>query len=304
MNFLVSQQEVAAQLGLDNTISSQNTLIKRWINTAQQMIAEAYEWPFLRNPTPLIVKTVPDYTTGTVTVAAGGTAVTVSATIADSKLGQYIQFADANNWYKITAHTAGTSALTIDPSAIAANTAAAYTIRKFYYSLDSTVDRVLSIRQTITPMELREVTPEKFYLWDPNPTNTGNPFFYFMLGKDSSDVWQLGFWPIPSSVINMYVEYVKAGTDLSSDSDVSIIPAKWHTNILLRGAIWQGLNFLGDTRASQARDEFLLGIEEMKKQNQPSKTNHRVMQAVDDPSPPSMSPLGANYPAYYPWGVF
>lgn len=303
MNFLISQQEVAAQLGLDNTVSSQNTLVKRWINTSQQMIAQAYDWPFLRASTPLIIKTVPDYTTGTATVAASATAVTISATIAASKLGQYIQFADANNWYKVTAHTAGTAAITIDPAAISVNTAATYTIRKFHYSLDSTVDRVLSIRQSITPYDLHEVSAEKFHLWEPNPTNTGNPRVYFMLGKDSSDVWQVGLWPIPDSVINLYVEYIKAVTDLSSDSDTSIIPAKWHTNVLLKGALWQGLMFLGDTRAKQARDEFYLGIAEMKNQNQPSKRNHRVMQSVDDPAPASVSPLPGNYPDYYPWGI-
>lgn len=292
------QQEVAAQLGLDNTNTSQNTLIERWINTSQQMIVQAYDWPFLRNPTPLIIKTVPDYTTGTASVAAAGTAVTTSATITDSKLGQYIQFADANNWYRITAHTAGTSALTIDPSAIAVNTSAAYTIRKFHYQLASTVDRVLSIRETVTPYDLSEVTPDKFYFWEPGSTNVGPPRVFFMLGKDSSDIWQLGLWPIPDTAINLYIEYVKASVDLSADSDVSIIPAKWHTNTLLKGAIWQGLNFLGDTRATVARDEYLLGVEEMKKQNQPSKRIHRVMGSVDEPPRGPISNLPGNYPPF------
>ncbi len=259
------------------------------------MILQAYDWPFLRNPTPLIIKTVTDYTTGTATVAAANASVTISSTIADSKSGQYIQFSDANNWYKITAHVAGTSSLTIDPVAISANTSA-YTIRKFHYSLDSTVDRVLSIRETVTPFDLSEVTAESFHLWEPDPTNIGPPRLYFMLGKDSSDIWQVGLWPIPDSVLNLYIEYIKAATDLSADGDISIIPAKWHTSVLLKGAIWQGMGFLGDSRAGSARDEFLLGIEEMKKQNQPSRRNHRVMQPVDAPSPGNVSNLPGQYP--------
>ena len=303
MNFLTCQQEVAAQLGLDNTVTNQNTLIKRWINTSQQMISQAFDWPFLRNSTPLIIKTVPDYSTGTATVAASSTSVTTSGTIADSKLGQYIQFADSNNWYKITAHTAGTSALTIDPAAITANTAATYIIRKFHYSLDSTVDRVLSIRQAVTPFDLSETSAENFFLWQPDSQNTGNPQLYFMLGKDSSDVWQLGLWPIPDAVINLYVEYVKAIVDMSADGDTSIIPAKWHTSILLKGAMWQGLNFIGDPRSTDARNEFMAGIDEMKKQNQPSRRTHRVMEPCDSPAAPSASNLPGAFP-YRDYGVY
>src|SRR6266850_5038998 len=144
MNFLVSQQEVGAQLGLDNTVSSQNTLIERWLNTAQQMICEAFNWPFLRASTPLIFKTVPDYITGTVTTVAASTTVTFSATITDSKAGQYLQTSSSNDWYKITAHTAGSATATVDPAIINAGAALTYTIRKFHYSMDATVDRVLS----------------------------------------------------------------------------------------------------------------------------------------------------------------
>jgi hypothetical protein len=302
MNFLTSQQEVAAHLGLDNTNSNQNTLIKRWINTSQQMIAQAADWPFMRSSTPLIIKTVADYSTGTATVVAASTSVTISATIADSKQGQYIQFADANNWYRITAHTAGTAALTISPSAIGSNTDATYTIRKFHYSLDSTVDRVLSIRQSITPTSLAEGSAESFHLWEPNMTSTGSPRMFYMLGKDTSDSWQIGLYPIPDSVMNLYVEYIKASVDLSSDSDTSVIPAKWHTNVLLKGAIWQGLIFLGDTRAPETRDEFYGGIEEMKRQMLPSRQTHRVMGSVDGAQAPAFSPLGGHYPEGHPWG--
>jgi hypothetical protein len=298
MIFLILQQETAAQLGLDNSVSSQNTLIERWINTSQQMIAQAYNWAFLRASAPLIVKTVPDYTTGTVTTIAASTTITFSGVIAESKTGQYLQTSSSNDWYKITAHTAGTATAAISPSAIYAGSALTYTVRKIHYSLDATVDRVLGIRQGITPFDLIESSAESFHFWDPEPTDTGTPKLYFMQGKDSSDIWQFGLWPIPDAVINLYVEYIQAVTDLSADSDVSIIPAKWHTSVLLKGAQWQGLNFLGDSRASTCRDEFFLGIEEMKRHNQPSTKNHRVMMPVDISMPTTAYRLPDNYPMY------
>lgn len=298
MNFLTLQQETAAQLGLDNTVSTDNTLIERWINTSQQMIAEAYEWSYLRAATPVIVQTVPDYTTGTVTTVADSTTVTFSATIAASKTGQYIQTSSSKDWYRITAHTAGASTATISPAAIYNGTAVTYTIRKFYYALDATVDRVLSIRQTITPADLAELTAEQFHLWEPESTATGTPTIYFMLGKDTSDIWQFGLYPIPDAIINLYVEYIKAAVDMSSDSDTPVIPAKWHTSILLKGAIWQGWEWSGDSRAPRARDEFWAGIEEMRKQNEPSKRNHRVMLPSDIYAPSTGYRLPDNYPNY------
>lgn len=261
------------------------------------MIIQSFDWPFLRNSTPLIINTVIDYTTGTCTVSADSTSVTFSAVIAASKTGQYIQFASSNDWYRITAHTAGASTATISPAAISANTTAAYTIRKFHYSLDSTVDRILTIRQSIeSPYYLTEQTAEQFRLWENEPAYTGTPELYYMLGKDSSDVWQVGLYPIPNAVINLYVDYIKVATDLSSDSDTSIIPAKWHTSVLLKGAIWQGLEFNGDTRAPRARDEFFLGVQEMKRQYDPSRMKHRVMWPADIHAPTTAYNLPDNYP--------
>ena len=164
------------------------------------------------------------------------------------------------------------------------------------------MDRVLGMRQSITPFDLIETSADFFHLWDPNPLNTGNPRLFFMQGKDSSDVWQVGLWPVPDTVINLYTEYLKVVTDLSSDSDISIIPAKWHTSVLLKGALWQGLAFLGDARANGAGTEFFAMIEEMKKQNQPSARNHRVMLPVDIKMPTTAFRLPGNYP-YYP-GIY
>lgn len=298
MIFLTMQQEVAAQLGLDNTITTDNTLVERWINIAQEMVLQAYDWPFAMASLPLIIQTVPDYTTGTVTTTADSSTVTFSATIAASKTGQYLRTSSSDDWYEITAHTAGTDTATISPAAISNGSAVTYTIRKMHYATSSSVDRILSIRQTITPYQLKEATITQFHLFDPDPDSTGTPTVYFMLGRNSSKVWQFGLYPIPDSVINLYVEYLPIATDLSDDNDVSIIPAKWHTSVLLSGALWKGADFIGDSRAPRYRDEFILGIEQMKRQNSPSKQNHRVMFPSDISVPTTAINLPDNYQPY------
>src|SRR5690349_16479383 len=97
--FLTLQQELAAQCGLDQTVSAQATLLKRWLNNSQQMILRSEEWPFLRSPTPLVVQTVADYTTGTVATTAGSTTITFSSAPSTSKTDFYLQTSDSKDWY-------------------------------------------------------------------------------------------------------------------------------------------------------------------------------------------------------------
>jgi len=298
MNFLTQQQEVAAILGLDQTQSDQATLIKRWLNISQKDIADAAHWPFLESIDPEVIQTVVDYSTGTATVSAGGTTVTFSGTIADSKTGQYIQFSGNEAWYKITAHTAGTNTATISPGSLAAYTTSAYNIRKFFYALSSNVDRLYRLRVSDWPYELVGKQSQWLNPWSSAADQTGNPRVFMIRGKNSSDQWEFTIWPYPDSSTNLYVEYLKKINDLSADSDVSIIPEKWHTTAMLQGAIWRGWEFLDDTRARYAKQQFDQYIQDMKDGILPNLDEERVLWAVDgqgmlrEPLLPGTYPLG------------
>lgn len=299
MDFLTLQKEVGAQLGLDYTNANYSVLIKRWINTAQQKVFAYFNWPFLRGSAPLIIQTVPDYTTGTASVTEGGTSVTFSGTITDSKTNQFIQFASSKDWYQITAHTAGTSSATITPAAISTNTTAAYTIRKFYYSTSTAVDRILQIKQSVTPYQLTEVGKEYFEQYEPDQQSTGTPRVFRMAGYDANGAPQFQLWPTPDAVINLTIDYLRAATDLSADADVSIIPAKWHTSVLIQGAVAQGLDWDDDSRATKAMAEFGDSLEIMKQNYEPSASRQRVMRAIDEqPTYTGPIPFPSNYPQW------
>ncbi len=303
-SFLVLQQELAAQVGMDQTVSSQATLLKRWINNAQQVILRSFEWPFLRSPTPLVIQTVLDYTTGTVATAAGSTAVTFSGTIATSKTGQYIQTVDSKDWYKITAHSAGTATATLEIAAITSNAAATFTIRKFYYSTSSSVDRIIQVFQDVLPYQLQETTPEYFQSFNAGFLSSGTPRLYCMAGLDSSagaGVPQFRLWPNPDAVLNLRIDYLTTATDMVADSEVSVIPAKWHTTVLLEGAKAQGYSFHQDAMYPTSVQLFNAQIEEMKNEYDISLHRHRVMTASDQ------QPVGGNLgymplPFNYPRG--
>lgn len=297
MNFLTQQQELGAQVGLDQTVTADATLLKRWLNTSQRMILQAYDWPFLRSPTPLVLQTVADVTTGTVATTAGSTTITFSSGPAASVAGRYIRTSSSDDWYKISSHTAGATSATLEIAAIYTAAAATFTVRKFYNSVGtSAVDRILAIKQSVSPYQLTEVSKDEFDRIRPDPETTGSPRVFMMAGKDSSDYWQFILWPTPDAVINLYVEYLLAGTDLSSDSDTSIIPAKWHTSVMIQGAKAQAFDFLDDTRAPNAWKIFGDMLDAMKKNYEPSKSKMRILGSVDNQGSSRFLPFPDGYP--------
>lgn len=261
------------------------------------MIIQSADWPFLRGSNPLVVQTVTDITTGTITTVANSTTITFSSAPASSVAGYFIQTSSSLDWYRITSHTAAAVSATIEIAAIYSLTAGTYTVRKFFYGTSSSVDRILGIRQSVMPFQLDERTYEQFNVLNPTLNQTGTPRVFMMVGKNSSDVWQFRLWPNPDTVINMYIDYLQIVTDLSGDTDTSIIPVKWHTNVLLEGAKWQGYNFLDDTRSETAKQSFYDMVKEMKQHELPSTSLHRVLQSVESSQPyPTEFPLPPNYP--------
>lgn len=300
-SFLVLQQELAAQCGLDQTVSSQATLLKRWLNNAQQVVLRAFEWPFLRSPTPLAIQTVTDFTTGTVATVSGSTAITFSSAPTTSKTGFYIQTSSSNDWYRITAHTAASTSATIEIAAITTAPAATFTVRKIYYSTSTSVDRIIQVWQDVLPYQMLESTPEYFQSFNPGYLGSGPPRICLTSGVDSTGAPQFRLWPNPDSVMNLRIDYFTVATDMSADSDVSIIPAKWHTTVLLEGAKCQAYSFLDDTRIVNSQAIFAAMIEEMKTEFENSLHRHRVMTAADN------QPVGGNLgymplPFNYPRG--
>lgn len=294
--FITLQQELGAQVGLDQTVSAQATLLKRWLNNAQQVILRSGEWPFLRNPTPLVIQTVPDYTTGTVATTVGSTTITFSTTPTFggsnvSVANRFIQTSSSNDWYRITAHTSGTTTATIEIAAINTATAATFTVRKMYYSTSTNVDRIIQIYQDILPYQLTETTKEYFQSFNPGFLSTGTPRLYCTAGIDSvagTGTPQFVLWPCADAVINLRIDYFTVATDMVADADISVIPAKWHTTLLIEGAKAQAFSFLDDSRKNDSINLFNVMIEEMKTEYDNSLHRHRVMTASDN------QPVGGN----------
>ena len=282
--FLTLQQEVASQARLNNEVSEQNTLIERWLNQAQQEIWSRHDWPWAMERE--IVRTVADKTAGTVTVTSASTAVAgASTSFAAADVGKYIQFSGSNDWYRITA-VADSTNLTIesaynDTSDLSAGT---YTIRQFFYSVSSSVEKVLDIRQMQSPRKLTLIHYRDFDTQVPHVVSTGKAEAYVLFGYDSSDNWRFSPYPSPDSAYNLEVRFKKKSTDLSADGDVSEIPEKWHSTVLLDGALYRAFAYQDDKdmkRSSYRKQLFEMGIDRMIADAEPESDMHYVMKSSE-----------------------
>ena len=299
MQFSVIQTRVAEETGLNTTADA--TKIKAWINGAYQQLAGFFEWPWLL--TNFTLQTVADKTALTATVAAGATAVTLSTTVAPTLAGNYmIQFTtESNNWYLISAHTTGQATLTLANAFVgAANyTSGVCKIRKVFYDLPSTVDRLIDLRQSITKLKIELVDSRTFDKIIPDPDNTGTPAYAYLTGMTSAGAWQLTFYPLPSAVINIQGRGYLNITELDGDTDVPLIPAKWHNVLIFLALALYGHDYIDDSRVQTAQARAKTLVAEMLKEYNPFPGEMHVIQPWDTRSPRGL--MGVKLPANYPW---
>lgn len=280
MDFLSLKTRVAEETGLD--VTGDATKLGVWINEAYRFLTGMREWSWLLKTNA--IQTVTDVTNLTASVNAGDTAVTLSATYTPALANDYyIQFETTEDWYLITAHTAASSAVTISPAYQGSTnlTSGACTIRKVFYSLASDVDRIIDMRQSITDRQLDYVDPRTFDRHLPDPTATGTPYVYTLLGFDTSRQWRANFYPIPNAKTNILYRYYQKITDLSSSSDVPLLPEKFHAAIVFTALAMFGHPYIDDERMQGAERRARMIVQEMVGQVSPVPDNHSVMQPWD-----------------------
>jgi len=288
---------VAEETGLN--ITADATKIKSWVNEAYRFLAGIREWSWMMGTS--VIQTTADETSLTASVTAGGTAVTLSASVTDSlALDYWIQFSTTDDWYPITAHTGGTDAVTISPAYIGTTNLVdgTCTIRRIYYSLDSTADRIIDMYEAIQDRQLIYVDPREMDRQLPDPTATGTPRVYSLLGFDASNSWRATFYPIPDEVVNIHYRFYKRITDLSVDADIPILPMKWHQAIIFVALAMFGHPYIDDSRMSSAESRARQIVSEMLKQQSPLPDKHSVIQPWDVRS--GTFRHGAEFPPDFP----
>lgn len=306
MTLTTLQTAVAQETGLDTTNDA--TKLTAWINSAYFYLSAMYNWPWLlKNGT---IVTVADITTGTVSINAASTSLTFSSAPAASVAGSYmIRFdATSNDWYNISAHTAGQTAATLATAYNGTSniSGAAYTLRKVYYSLPADCDRIIDLRQAITKVKLVPVDLRTFDYYLPDPAVTADPVYYAAAGYDTATPpnWQVTLYPVPSEVINIQLRYLKKVTALSSGSDIPDIPTKFHDAIVFGALYLYGHPYIDDNRIAAAKARFDEFAKAMKREYTPAPDHMTVLQPWDlRPTYPTFRlRFPSNFP--YPYGGY
>jgi len=257
----------------------------------QQDICARWPWNFLRSRESIV--TVVDKTAGTISLTSGGTTVTGVGTAFASgstwlsggsygDIGNYIQFAGANDWYAITAVSSTTSITITPPYAGLVNlSGAAYTLRKFFYSMSSNCDRICDVKNWNTPLKLDEMFPRDVDFVQPNPQSTNTSYGFIPYGYDPTNNVQIIPYPFPSDARLFEIKTFKRPTDMSGSTDLPTIPNKW-AHIICFGASGLGYLYLRKPDiAAQWLNLFEKKIEDMMAQERTSEDSSPILQSID-----------------------
>lgn len=294
LTFSDLENEVYAHTGLDSSDSTNTTNVDRWLNYSQQDICARWPWPFLESRESII--TVPDYTTGTISVSSGSATVTGVGTTFTSIMGtsgQYwIQFSGSNDWYLITARSSNTS-ITIEQvyQGTTNLSAATFIVRKRYYSLSSSCDRVVDILNQATPLKLIQVDPRTIDDLRPNPQSTNSSYGYIMWGIDSSGNVQVIPYPFPSDARVFELKTIKRPTDGAIS-----LPNKY-AHIIAWGAIAVGYAFLRKLDLAQAWSaKFEQRLAQMRSEYRMSEDQQPIMRSIDSVQRAKFIQMPEQYP--------
>lgn len=181
MRFVDFQIELANRLKLSK---DENLVVfPRKINDAYKEIARAYDWEHLRRSGEL--ETIPNYTTGTVSVTNGSFTVNGSGTVWTSAMeGRYFQSQGGTVWYRISKVQSNTQLTLLSPYLDLTASAQTYSIWKRFYYLYSEVHRILEFGSWIRTGDL--VDRPATYTSDvqENISTAGEPVTFSPYGAD------------------------------------------------------------------------------------------------------------------------
>lgn len=283
LTFTDIQNEVFDHSGLDSSDTNNQTRVKRWANFVQQDICARWPWTFMESSEQ--VPTIQDYTTGTVSINTGSNAVTgVGTTFTSTQAGgqYYIQFKGTNDWYKITTFNSATS-INVDqnyqPSTNASGVT--YIIRKFYYSLSSSADRIINLVNWNTPVKMVQVDLKTMTELNPIAQSTNTSYAYVPWGYDSSNNIQFIPYPFPSDNRIIQVKTTKRPTDMVNGTDSPSLPNKY-AHIISFGSIAVAMGYLRKMELAQAWDtKFEQRLAQMKSEYKLSEDYEPWLRSID-----------------------
>lgn len=141
-------------------VSDYLDIAKSFVQRAYHDILSAAPWPWGLTDPPGVLSLVAKVT-GTCDVTLGSTSVTLSAVLAPSMVGRWLEIDNEQIPYRISAHTSGTTAVTLDAAYTGSTaTGVSYTIYKDEYTLSTDCLRIWRAWNRNDPSQVVDIVTE------------------------------------------------------------------------------------------------------------------------------------------------
>ena len=169
-----------------SNVTDQRTLLNNSLQIALNRVYQFHDWPYYLDFKNGAIETVDDYSTGTIAVTNGSTAVTGTTTVwTAAMVGRKIRVSGEKPYYRIVSINTGAQTLVLDHEYQGDDDAtASYEIFKDEYRLNADVDKYKTIRQIENGIPLFSITPSDFDKSYPTPEAYSNPMFEIMVGTE------------------------------------------------------------------------------------------------------------------------
>ena len=258
-------------------LSALNTIADRYINISLADMHHNHVYPWAVREAVLI--TQPSYSTGTVTITKGATALTGASTawttnnsfgVANARTTGKIVIGSNTDVYEITT-VGGATSITLASRFTGADVSAgSYTYFEDDYALASDFFRPVDWRSFSTDRRIGIVQQREFYARFARNSTTGKPTCATLVDKPFSGstarVQRVRFAPAPDDAYSIPYRYITtslassstgtAQTELTADTDEPIIPLRYR-HLLLTNALYHWFLYRkNDTRAAEVRAEY------------------------------------------------
>lgn len=253
---------------------------KRYINVAlhDMHLGTEYKFPWAERQGTLV--THARYTTGTVTIAAGGTALTGASTTWNTatgygfnniRAGGKVTLAGNLEPYEISSVSSDTAAVLTDTYVGAALSGASYVYYEDEYALASDFFRPLDWSFFDSNREIQLIDRDTFYRSFPRNTQTGKPSYAMLIDKAPSGGTarrrRVVFAYPPDAVYKLSYRYITSnlavsstGTqaeNLSADNDEPLVPLRYRHAILYQALYNWYRDKKDDSRSAEVWSQYV-----------------------------------------------
>lgn len=239
-------------------------------------INENWWWLYKRPPRAINLTAV--VTTGTVSVTQNSTSITFSSGPSASAANWHLKIDGKREVYRISSHTAGATAATLDTAYTdATNTAANYKLFQLEYNLVATdIFRLVSpfrvFKQQAAPHRhdgrINIVSPEELDIYYPiRDVTQGTPVAAApILESDGSIIVRFSHYV--GELTRVEFDYLVIPTDLTDDASSTPLVPRMYRHLLADGVVWLLGQIKGDSIADAGGLMLKNGLMAMAKENQ------------------------------------